>query len=114
MKFYVHPINPHYAATHADVFRAGWPYGIWEHPYPAREPGAYQFHSRTLEAAQDLRAQAEHGTAHLAGEPVPQSWMRLPEAVEAHSSTAAEFIESALDKGHPIQWPWTEVSGQPS
>lgn len=108
MKFYIHPINPHYGATHADEFGQGWQYGIWEHPYPALEPFMYRIQSKNLAAAQDARAQAEAATAHVVGACVRKQGMTLPEGVDPHSEVAAiSVMQPAICHRHPIQWPWT-------
>jgi hypothetical protein len=75
MKFYIHPINPHYAATHADDYFEGWKFGIWEHPYPALEPGFYRFQSKHLEAARDTQQQAEQASRDIPDLPVKGEWL---------------------------------------
>jgi hypothetical protein len=107
VKFYIHPINPHYSATYADDFFAGWQFGIWEHPYPALEPCHYRFQSKHLEAARDMQQQAERANRKLPDAPVKGDWLALPSGVEAFSDTAARTImaQAAL-QGRPVKWPW--------
>jgi len=109
MKFYIHPINPHYSATYADDFFAGWKFGIWEHPYPALEPFHYRYQSKHLEAARDTQKQAEKASRKLPDEPVNGEWMPLPDGVDAFSDTAARTILSpAALQGKPVRWPWLD------
>ncbi|KWU26300.1 hypothetical protein [Burkholderia cenocepacia] len=110
MKFYIHPINPHFAGTHADDYFAGWAFGIWEHPYPATEPGSYRYQSKHLEAARDTQQRAEEMTLKLPDAPVQGTWLRLPEGVDAHSATAANTtLAMATSQCRPVAWPWTDA-----
>ncbi|PNG49823.1 MULTISPECIES: hypothetical protein [unclassified Variovorax] len=110
MKFYIHPINPHYSATHADDFFLGWRYGIWEHPFPALEPCQYRFQSKHLDAARDTCAKAEDAARLLPDEPVCGAWVSLPAGTDPHSVDAAELLTPAALGGRPVKWPWTEVA----
>jgi hypothetical protein len=110
MKFYIHPINPHYAATHADDFFEGWEFGIWEHPYPALEPSLYRFQSRNLEAARDTQRQAEEASCKLPDLPVKGEWLALPQGVDAHSDEAARTtLAVASMQCRPVKWPWSDT-----
>lgn len=107
MKFYIHPINPHYAATHADDFFAGWHFGIWEHPYPALEPCHYRFQSKNLDAARDTQKKAEQAARRLPDERVLGEWLELPDGVDAFSDLAARTVmATAALQGRPVRWPW--------
>ncbi len=110
MRFYIHPINPHFAATHADDYFKGWQYGIWEHPYPAAEPSLYQIQSQHLEAAQVAKTQADLAMSHLPDELVKGEWLKLPKGVEPHSFAAATLMGLAAAGSRPFLWPWTECS----
>lgn len=110
MKLYIHPINPHFAATHADDYFKGWQYGIWQHPYPAPEPALYAIQSQSLAAAQDAKAQGEAASSHLADVPVVGDWVKLPAGVEPHAPKAAAPMQEALESSRPIKWPWSECS----
>jgi hypothetical protein len=108
MKFYVHPINPHYGPTHADAYSEGWQFGVWEHPYPALEPSQYRVQSKDLQAAQDARNQTEAVTLHIADEPVKGEWLSLAPAVHPHSEAAArDTLHMAVRGTQPVLWPWT-------
>jgi len=109
VKFYIHPINPHYSATHADEFRQGWQYGIWEYPYPAPEPFLYRLQSKNLAAAQDVCSQAEAATVHMADVRVRRQRKVLLEGADPHSEAAAvSLIQLAVCQRYPVQWPWTK------
>jgi hypothetical protein len=111
VKFYIHPVNPHYAATHADVFAEGWQYGIWEHPYPALDPAQYQFQSKDLQGAQATRKQAEDATQHLKNELVTGRWLDLPRGVDPHSEAAArDTLQKAVMLCQPVRWPWIDAA----
>lgn len=110
MLFYIHPINPHYAASHADDFFAGWQYGIWRHPHPALEPSDYEFQAKHLEAAQDTKRLAEEATPHLASIRVEADWLTLPSHVGPHSAAAVALLEQAVTQARPVRWPWAELT----
>lgn len=111
MQFFIHPINPNYAATHMDVVDDGWYFGIWEHPYPALEPSAYRIQSRTLVAAEDSRKQAEKATKHIASKTIPpDAWLVFPRGINPHSDFAGRFMNRAVHAHIPLRWPWTKVA----
>jgi hypothetical protein len=110
MRFYIHPINPHYAATHADDYFEGWKFGIWEHPYPALEPGFYRFQSKHLEAARDTQKQAEQASRDIPDLPVKGEWLTLSAGVDAYSDQAARTtLAVATMECRPVRWPWTDL-----
>ena len=56
-KWYIHRIDPHYAATHADTYFEGWHYGSWENEEYPIEPGHFKFQHKHLDAAKDVARQ---------------------------------------------------------
>jgi hypothetical protein len=67
MHFYVHHINPHYAATWADTYLAGWHYGIGWRITPPVEPQHFNLQCQSLAAVRDLTEQLER-QGHTLGE----------------------------------------------
>lgn len=59
MKFYIHPINPHESAEHADTVVEGYHFGIWRHDRPAITPHIYEYQSKHIDAAVHTRNQVE-------------------------------------------------------
>ncbi|HJZ23481.1 MAG TPA: hypothetical protein VJ201_03425 [Candidatus Babeliales bacterium] len=57
MSYYIHFINPHESAEHADTYFEGWHYGLHRKPEPAISPHFYEYQSKNLEAAEDLKKQ---------------------------------------------------------
>lgn len=109
MKFFIHPLNPHYSATFLDDVALGWNFGIWEHPYPAMEPGMYRVQSKHLEAAQEAKGQLEAATT---GQPSPAfkgGWVCLPQEISPHSDAAARgVLQKAVNEGWGVRYEWTE------
>lgn len=59
MKAYTHKVNPHYSATHADIFFEGWKYvttASEQYPTELVYPLCFYKH-QTLEAALDIEKQ---------------------------------------------------------
>jgi hypothetical protein len=67
MQFYVHHINPHYAATWADTYFEGWHYGIGWQAAPPVEPQFFELQCQSLAAVRDLTEQLER-KGHTLGE----------------------------------------------
>jgi hypothetical protein len=107
MRFYIHPINPHYSAVDADNYFNGWHFGIWEYDYPSLDSNLYQFQSQHLEAARDTQKQAELATKSFPNTPKSKKTISLPTNVAPHSLAASQIIDKAINQQIAVEWPWT-------